>query len=112
MSHYIINTVNVLVGSFIIPYAKKNNDFYASITILVLIMIMTHLFGDQFTLNYLFDRKNNIRDDNCCICLEPLVSNLIVCEFAECHHQIHKTCAIEYVQNLGIGEIRCPICRL
>jgi hypothetical protein len=111
MSHYLLNLINISIGSFIISYAKKNTDFYASLIILGVIIVATHLFGDQFVINYI-RTVSKAKNDNCCICLDALSSQPNIIEFSQCHHQLHRTCAVEYVSNLELGEIRCPMCRL
>jgi hypothetical protein len=42
--------------------------------------------------------------EECCICLEPLIENLIT---SCCHHQFHKKC----IKILRQRTNNCPLCR-
>uniref|UniRef100_A0A803RAQ3 RING-type domain-containing protein n=1 Tax=Cannabis sativa TaxID=3483 RepID=A0A803RAQ3_CANSA len=54
-------------------------------------------------------RRDNLKDDECVICLEPLLEdNKVVVEMKKCKHVFHLSCINDWTR---INKI-CPVCRL
>ncbi|KAM6568604.1 hypothetical protein CsatB_016589 [Cannabis sativa] len=54
-------------------------------------------------------RRDNLKDDECVICLEPLLEdNKVVVEMKKCKHLFHLSCINDWTR---INKI-CPVCRL
>ena len=49
------------------------------------------------------------KNENCCICLEPLSNNTIV--KTRCNHLFHKKCMHNYLA-CDENNLDCPLCRI
>ncbi|ESO04319.1 hypothetical protein HELRODRAFT_172679 [Helobdella robusta] len=56
------------------------------------------------------DNENSIKDMDCCICLNKLISAPDVVFLRKCKHQFHLTCLKDIYLNTA--KLKCPLCRL
>jgi RING finger/CHY zinc finger protein 1 len=52
--------------------------------------------------------KNINKDEECCVCIEPLFFNIRQSVFLKCGHSIHKDCFDILMQK---KEYKCPLCK-